>query len=462
MLALRVEFLLDRAFAATHLDRDTVEWPPHPSRLFSALVAAAYETEAGPATIDALRWLECEPPPEITFPPASPRATGISYVPVNDASFTDSGIRNRQARQFPAACPAEPVIWFHWPRAEPTPPVREALAQLASEVPRLGHSASVVRAMVVEESPPHAPPFRTLVPRDDGEHLLRVARPGRLAALDASFTAGRRPTPGTTQTYGRPEVQPIEVARGPFEGLRVFRLVPRTEPRIWPTAARSLRLVERLRAAWMSVLGDGAPSVVHGHDGPHVALVPLPAVGHRHADGRVPGFGIAVPRRLELGDRTALDRALLRLDGLRFRVGPAEYVVQRVRPDEELPRTLDPHAWVRPDRFWASVSPVVMDQYPRRTLEAAAVVARSVVRLGLPEPRRVRVETFSAVPGAPAVMHFDVRREGQPKRPAFHVALEFDNEVAGPLILGQLRHFGIGLLRPAGAAARAFLDEEEA
>lgn len=461
MLALRVEFLLGRYFAATHLDRDAAEWPPHPSRLFSALVAAAYETQAGHAGLDALRWLEREAPPDVIFTLHDERSTGISYVPVNDAVMTEKGIRDRQARRFPAVVPVEPVVWFHWPHAEPSPEVRAALAALAAEVPRLGHSASVVRASVVEEAPPTTAPFQRLVPREDGEFLLRVPRLGRLAALDASFNAGRRPTPGPTQTYGRPDETPPDVVRGPYEGLRVFRLVSTAEPRIWPTAPRCLRLIERLRAAWLSVLGDEAPAVVHGHDGPHVALLALPAVGHRHADGRIHGVGVAVPRGLSPAERVSLDRALLQLAGLKFRDGAAEYRIERLGMEEEIPRTLDRRTWIEPDCYWASVTPVVMDQFPRRDLEAAAVVARSLTRSGFPTPRRVRVERFAAIPGTPEAWRFDFRRPSQPKRPALHVAVQFDTPIAGPIVLGQLRHFGLGLLRPAGQFGRAFLDEDE-
>ena len=44
MLTLEVEFLLGRYAAADFRDREQPEWPPHPARLFSALVAAAYES----------------------------------------------------------------------------------------------------------------------------------------------------------------------------------------------------------------------------------------------------------------------------------------------------------------------------------------------------------------------------------------------------------------------------------
>ncbi len=45
MLALRVEYLTGVCMATQYDDpgRSTAEWPPHPDRLYSALVAAAAE-----------------------------------------------------------------------------------------------------------------------------------------------------------------------------------------------------------------------------------------------------------------------------------------------------------------------------------------------------------------------------------------------------------------------------------
>ena len=47
MLTIEVEFLLGRYAAADFRDRERPEWPPHPARLFSALVAASHESGLG-------------------------------------------------------------------------------------------------------------------------------------------------------------------------------------------------------------------------------------------------------------------------------------------------------------------------------------------------------------------------------------------------------------------------------
>ena len=57
--AITVELLTGRYDAADVQDRERAEWPPHPARLFCALVAAARSEEER----SALRWLEDQPAP---------------------------------------------------------------------------------------------------------------------------------------------------------------------------------------------------------------------------------------------------------------------------------------------------------------------------------------------------------------------------------------------------------------
>ena len=70
-----------------HNDRHRPEWPPHPQRLFSALVAIwADADEPDPLEREALEWFETLAAPEIRCSAAFTRSAVISFVPVNDAS----------------------------------------------------------------------------------------------------------------------------------------------------------------------------------------------------------------------------------------------------------------------------------------------------------------------------------------------------------------------------------------
>jgi CRISPR-associated protein Csb2 len=103
MLALEVHLLAGRYVATAFNDRLAAEWPPHPARLFSALVAAHFEELDPPAQERAaLQWLEAQGAPEITAPEASARDVVTVYVPVNDtrvvASLDDEHATVAEAR----------------------------------------------------------------------------------------------------------------------------------------------------------------------------------------------------------------------------------------------------------------------------------------------------------------------------------------------------------------------------
>ena len=173
MLTLAVEFLTGGSVAARPNRREQAEWPPHPDRLFQALLAAWGRNE--PPVEDerhALEWLEALDMDtlQVSAPLAHPRQVATVFVPPNDARTTGKvgdkapkGIRaavqvvpalrtNRQPRAFPAVLPAaEPaVVRYVWSRALGLDQHRDALARLAREVTYLGHSHSLVRVALIE------------------------------------------------------------------------------------------------------------------------------------------------------------------------------------------------------------------------------------------------------------------------------------------------------------------------
>ncbi|MBK8229588.1 MAG: type I-U CRISPR-associated protein Cas5/Cas6 [Candidatus Eisenbacteria bacterium] len=85
MLALEVNFLTGRFVATQFNDRRRGEWPPHPARLFSTLVAACHASEpADPTELAALDWLAAQGAPKVSASTASERELYTVFVPVND------------------------------------------------------------------------------------------------------------------------------------------------------------------------------------------------------------------------------------------------------------------------------------------------------------------------------------------------------------------------------------------
>jgi CRISPR-associated protein Csb2 len=471
MLALKVEFLLGRYAATDFRDRDRPEWPPHPARLFSALVAAACESGLGESARAALLWLEKQPPPCITADQAPGRQTPVTvYVPVNDPGGDLLPQRaERQPRAFPSVVPAvdapggRPRVHFIWAEANPDPPLRGLLASVAAQVSYLGSSRSPVCVRLADN-----PPEPTWFPDDAGKDVLRVPSPGRLESLAWHYANGLRPPAGAFQRYRRGQAAAVSAAHQTVYGeMVVYRLTGPAETEIETT----LRLTDVLRAAAMSraqeALGE-VPAVLSGHDGkgkplgvPHAAYVGLPFVSDTqpHADGRVLGLAVVLPRALPVQERRRLGRALARVDHLMV-PGVGRLGLRRVAPGEEAPqRNLREETWADPSQRWSSVTPVVLDRFPKKGGPGLTdILAKGCEHVGLPRPAEVAAGGFSPLHGVEPSSRFRVRRGQGPPRLYTHVTLTFDEPVRGPLLLGAARHFGLGLLRPlqrgAGDGAR--------
>jgi CRISPR-associated protein Csb2 len=109
MFAIAVDLLTDRYAATAYNDREAAEWPPHPGRLFSALVAVGADLPSddphGQAELEALRWLEQQEPPEILASSptdTSRRTVAPVFVPVNDVSVVRHPSRDKLDRELQA------------------------------------------------------------------------------------------------------------------------------------------------------------------------------------------------------------------------------------------------------------------------------------------------------------------------------------------------------------------------
>jgi CRISPR-associated protein Csb2 len=455
MLTLEVEFLLGRYAAADFRDREQPEWPPHPARLFSALVAAAYESGMGESARAALLWLESLPPPLLRAeqePAAQTPAT--VYVPVNDPEQDFSPQRTeRQPRTFPSVVPEKPVVHFLWPEAQPDTVLTQLLASIAANVSYLGNSRSPVRVRLVDQA--QEPNW---FPDEAGRAVLRVPRKGRLEALQWHYENRLRPPAGAFQRYRfGPSRSEAPVAESVFDEMVVYRLVGPVPMEIETT----LKLTDVLRAAVMSraqEVSDSVPEVFSGHDNngrpsarPHAAYVTLPFVSdvQEHADGRVMGVAVVLPRDLPAQERRKLSRALVLVNHLVV-PGVGRLELERLTADRVSPHNLRPDTWSGPSRRWGSVTPVLLDRFPRRNgRDIEDVLARGCAYVGLPRPAEVIADRYSPLHGVEPSFRYVTRRASPAKARLYtHVTLSFEQAVRGPVLLGAGRYFGLGLLRP--------------
>jgi CRISPR-associated protein Csb2 len=370
MLSLRLELLTGRYVASEYNNRNRAEWPPHPARVFSAMVAAYHESGRPAGGELALRWLEVLPAPQLRFSSESRedfRDLKIHFVPVNDKALSDakmvdnawakvydSGLtakqrskaeaalstayakvsakdkslaktfraavehvlpatRTKQPRTFPSVTPADPVVFYSWDET-PSAELRAGLDAIAAALVRVGHSSSLVTAIWLDDAPEP-----TLVPNPKGEEVLRWVRPGQLDALEALHEA---------KPFGEQRVMPYSVARyqAPRQQIEsfpscfaeTFIVLRRVEgPRLPIEVTESL--ADAVRRALMSHAGEPTPALISGHaptggalEGDHLAIVPLPYVDSRHASGELLGVALVPPAGLSREQLQPLYAAIAR------------------------------------------------------------------------------------------------------------------------------------------------------
>lgn len=522
MFGLGIRYLMGWAMAAADgAKKEWAEWPPHPDRVFMALSAAWFETGQDAAEGEALRWLEGLPPPGLKASGHEPRQVVTHYVPVNDAGLSttqtiqslaanaqaslgglkDAGLsqlpefRSRQPRAFPVAIPHDPDVHLIWGE-EISTQYREPLTSLCRKVSSVGHSASLVQMWLA-----NTPPDPNLVPvAGVAAHRLRVFGPGRLAYLEARYNranviayadleeqaknaekkerkmlqeriktefpagspASLRPEPGLWQGYAPPaqavEPEPLGSIFDPR--LLVLALSGRRLP-----LPATLKLTEALRGALLKACPQPIPEWVSGHDAaghassqPHVAFLPLPFVGSEHADGRLMGVALALPRALPpeeaarvlepwLRDEFGQPCPLRLFDGQWLECG-AE-LEMRERP----PANLRMENWTGPARRWASITPLVLDRHfdgPDKWEQAAESVKTACERAGLPRPVEVLLHPVSLIEGVPKSNEFPwiKRKKDGGRMHHVHAVIVFGEAVQGPVLVGAGRFRGYGLCHP--------------
>lgn len=460
MLQLQLRFPSGRYCAASMADPRLPEWPPHPSRVFSALVAAAYSGGRSPTETERalLQRLESAPAPALDFPDHDATPAPDVFVPVNDekSRVTDKKGRslgvlmpNRQVRQFPSVfLLGDPLVTLSWDLQLDEAEL-QALDAIAARVTFVGtsHSLAVARFTRLEEAP--APRWRA---DPAGAHFLRITLPGRMDELDSLFAqrAGpstlRRPVPlcETTQAYA--EVRPVrDLIASRFDWVTL-----RLQDVAWG-ADTSNTLARAVRRAVLSLLGDAAPAAVHGHDPEiaHLAWLPLPDVGHQHAAGRLRGIAIALPDEMPEADRHAALAVLARLQQVALPDGQIARVSASLN-GPETPIVLREATWRTASTHWSTVTPVLLDRPPKRP-DAGALfdaMAQSLVLAGFPAPVALHVTQTSDFEGAPTARDIPTRL------PRFHARAVFARPVQGPVIAGRWKNFGVGLFRPTPVELR--------
>lgn len=471
MVGLAISFDLGRYHATSwgaHVNEATVEWPPSPWRLLRALYAAGRANirleQRWPDLQRALVALARARPPTFDLPPTAAAHTR-HYMPLASYSPTKRGATSLVIDAFRALDPTSEVR--AWWDIDLDDAARDALTAAAEAVGYLGRSESICTMRLATEGPGKQ---RSAVVADevaddpawaDAElvDLLVVADDvdDPLAVIGTSVSEMRRrrmlvPAGTRRLTYAvRSErKQPhrressVPAARPTIAHLRVVGSGR-------PAITDAVTVGHLLRAALQRRFDAGAigaqSPVLSGHDetGPrrdqhaHAHYLAAPGPDHRHIDH----LFIWAPEGL--GRREV--SAIAGLRELRMRDAPEPLRVALVAlgrvEDLSLPRLAGPST------TWSSLTPVALTRHAKRrggriVDGAADQIVRELALRGFPAPDRVELVRGSW-------MRFQATRPGGSRRRAPTVVgarLQFAESVSGPVALGGLSHFGLGIFVP--------------
>ena len=481
----------------------TGDWPPSPARLFQALVAAAALPGLDGPKCEALRWLEKLDAPTIAAPVEHKGQNVNLFVPNNDLDAKGGDIRRiaeiRSAtkRIRPRLFDATVPLLYIW-RFDDNKSQAKCICSIANGLYQLGRGVDMAWAVgeLVDEARTEKLlsdyPGAIYRPSQRGKGLtLDCPDEGSLASLEIRHKAkAHRFTRvnGKTQFANAPKPRFRAVAYNSLATSLLFDLRYTTAPGA-PFAPWPLRCV----AALVRTLRDGVcarleqqfngsgvvEKVLIGRNATEadkalrVRVIPLPSIGHVHAHPGIRRVLVEVPPDCPI-----------RVKDMAWAFAGLEMVAPV--PEEETGEILSsPVELVKADddsmlahygvaeegaaRLWRSVTSLALPEDAKRrrintvnsneeveggkeradeqqracyaVLQALRHAGRCERVVGL----RVQREPFSARGERAEAFASGTRFS---KRQLWHVEIEFSEAVSGPLILGNGRYSGLGLMVP--------------
>ncbi len=471
------------------------DWPPSPFRVFQALVAGAYtgrwRGEPPDEKDRTFRWLEALQPPLILAPARRMLRPVTYFVPNNDLDAVGNDPRRvaeiRVEKRSQTSLLDGTTITYVWDfsqgeeHADHVLRICERLHTFGRGIDAAFATGRIAGNDEIEEILSH---HRGQVSRPavaaaggSGGDTLPCSIPGSLASLKARFAANnaRYIAYGKRTSFARAPValsRPVSYdspTRALLFELRVLggdrpfaALRPETAVDV-VKAVRDLTL-ERLQRSSGDrevlervVLGRGSAG---GERKRRLRFLALPSIGSAFADYCIRRVAVEIPPSFPLPEadvRWALSGQVLPGFGTVDESTGEVTGVQLVETNERKMLRHYEAAWQKAT-VWESVTPVVLPvRRPSGRIGGAsrsdavaggaAAVLDALRHAGVfvrASAVRVQAEPFS--PRGSRTDAFNADRFGS--RRLYHVQIEFAEPVAGPLILGDGRWLGLGLMRP--------------
>lgn len=480
------------------------EWPPSPARLFQAFVAAASNGRViDGLDVDALTWLEHREPPIIAAPVTASGQCIEIYVPNNDLDAVKGDptrigeIRSAKKIIRPRLFDANIPWLYAWalPADQDNRDQAQAICVLAERLYQFGRGVDMAWAWgeVLDEIEMTArlADYPGVVHRPsiggDG-NTLACPTPGSLKSLKDRHGASsqRFKMVGTGKAVRLLFTQPpkprfVHVAYESPPSRRVYELRRRSNDAsfgVWSLAGASGLVVclrngaaDRLRRALPDksseiervLVGRKADGADGGPSASRVRIIPLPSAGHQHADHGIRRVLVEVPAGCPLHTKD-VNWAFSGLELVDQDSGEVLGLVLTPADDESM---LDNYGIGDAAGFrrWRTVTPIAVPGSGRRRrigpggAERAAehaAVARSVLQALRHVAVRAPVQDIR-VQREPLESRGDRAEAFAPgtrfgKDRLWHVEIEFGAAVTGPLVLGDGRFLGLGVMAPVRRA----------
>lgn len=487
------------------------DWPPSPARLFQALVAAAALPGLDDAKREALRWLEQLDAPTVAAPAALQAKTNVGlFVPNNDLDAMGGDVRRigdiRSAkhvrpRLFDAAVPLH-YIW----RLDGKESHAECICDIANGLYQLGRGVDMAWAVgeLTDEKGAEELlkdyPGAFYRPSKGGTGLaLGCPCPGSLASLEKRHKANAHRfsrVNGKTQFAKAPGPRFRAIPYNSPPARLLFELRYTTAPGApfapWPLESAA-KLVQELRdrvVAKFARLKSGSPldegtisKVLIGRGATEadkalrICIIPIPSIGHIHAHPGIRRVLVEAPPDCPVRpDDLAWGFAGLEVVAPVCDQKTGEILSSPVELAQAEDDSMLAHYGVGEEnaaRLWRSVTPLALPKDTKRrrnpppdshegakggkehvdeepcvchaVLQALRHAGRRQKAVGI----RVQREPFSARGERAETFAGGTRFSGRRLR---HVEIEFAEAVSGPLILGNGRYSGLGLMAPVQQA----------
>ncbi len=446
------------------------EWPPSPMRFFQALLAGSRTGCRGPywneAKAKAFSWLGGLKAPLIIAPTASRSVRSTLFVPNNDSDEQPARQERLTGKEvWPHRLLDGDIVYFVWPLEIDTESKAKAetLCQESRNLLALGWGIDLVagNGRILNDTEIASLPgerWRAWNRQGPGVSAWRVptgASLGDLERVHQSFMQrikGNRYNP-PLKTRAFKTVEYLRAKTLPPRSYAVFELpdgVAFRQKGIAAVAAMLRSVACRKAKADTHDFPGGSEIYVAGHleklEGtpPRFSYLPLPTIGHQHADGMIRRLLIAEPFG---GDGVQAHWAQDRLRNAVVRDinGNDRGVLQDIWRSTSRPML---RKYVGEARCWCSVTPVILPGHDdRKQSKAEKLVLAACVQADLPieaiEDLTIRKAPFW--PGSASSQHY-MAPNYLKHLPRWHVSLKFCENLPGPISIGAGRHAGLGVL----------------